>query len=79
MRQLRQWSCWRNSDKKISFIFDLSDFDVNVNDIQVVRTSGGIKDGENWADISNEDVTEINGKTFSAFIKGSSITTFIIK
>ena len=27
MRQLRQWSCWRNSDKKISFIFDLSDFD----------------------------------------------------
>jgi O-glycosyl hydrolase len=67
-----------NSDD-LKWEFDLSDFDVNVNDIQVVRTSGGIKDGENWADLSNEDVTDINGKTFSAFIKGSSITTFIIK
>ena len=61
--------------------FDLSDFDIKGKSVTAIRTSGTMKDGENWADVSDCDgisVDEENG-VFSAVMKASSITTYIIK
>ncbi len=62
--------------------FDLSDFDVpdGGRRITAIRTSGTMAEGENWADVSDSVNTLISADcvSFSANIKGSSITTFII-
>lgn len=56
--------------------FDLSEFNKNNDKIKVIRTSGDLETGENWAELN--DLKLINS-TFSAHLKGNSITTFIIK
>lgn len=66
-----------NSDD-LKWEFDLSDMDIEPTEVQVIRTSGDVTNGENWADVTSENGVSLNGKTFSAFMKGSSITTFII-
>lgn len=63
--------------------FDLSDFhkmDEN-SKITAIRTSGTMAEGENWADVSDMVHLQINeaGTGFESDIKGSSVTTFIIK
>ncbi len=67
-----------NSDD-LKWEFDLSDFDVSMSDVKIIRTSGDIESGENWADVSATSQAQVNGKSISALMKGSSITTFIIK
>lgn len=59
--------------------FDLSGFDTAMESITAVRTSGDVETGENWADVSDSDNIEASGKTFTALVKGSSLTTYIIK
>lgn len=44
--------------------------------IKPVRTSGGISDGEHWAELESI-ISE--GGTFSCSLKGNSITTFVIE
>jgi hypothetical protein len=55
--------------------FDLSKFDVGTTSVTAIRTS---KD-ENWADVSDSVGTKIEGNKFTSIIKGSSITTFVIR
>ena len=52
----------------------------NANNVQAIRTSGSLTDGENWADVSSSCQTHINKveKTFSSTLKANSITTYII-
>ena len=66
-----------NSDD-LCWEFDFSDFDVDTSKMQIIRTSGTISDGENLADVSDSCKTSVTGKTLTSFIKGSSITTFVI-
>lgn len=60
--------------------FDLSRFE-SMGTISAHRTSGALKDGENWADLT---AAQVNAKpnaakrTFTATVKGNSITTFVI-
>lgn len=62
-----------NSDD-LKWEFDLSKFDVGCGSVTAIRTS----QDENWADVSDSVGTEITGNTFTALVKGSSVTTFII-
>nr|WP_297770429.1 glycoside hydrolase [uncultured Butyrivibrio sp.] len=65
-----------NSDD-LCWGFDLSDFDVDTSKIEIIRTSGNIN-GENLVSVTDTCNTAVDGKTFKSFIKGSSITTFVI-
>ena len=65
-----------NSDD-LCWEFDLSDFDVDTSKMQIIRTSGDIN-GENLVSVTDTCNTTVDGKTFKSFIKGSSITTFVI-
>ena len=62
--------------------FDLSDFDSFGADskITVIRTSGNMAEGENWADVSEKVHLTVSddGTKFESDMKGSSVTTFII-
>ncbi len=62
-----------NSDD-LKWEFDLSKFDVGTGNITAIRTS---KD-ENWADVTDSVGVEVEGNKFTALVKGSSITTFVI-
>ncbi len=63
--------------------FDLSDFDKidEHTKITAIRTSGTMSDGENWADVSESVNIKISedGLKFETDIRGSSVTTFIIR
>ena len=59
--------------------FDLSDFDVDMQGVTAIRTSGDIESGENLADVTDTDFIETSDKTFTALVKGSSLTTFVIR
>ena len=63
--------------------FDLSDFDKidEHTKITAIRTSGTMSDGENWADVSKSVNIKISedGLKFETDIRGSSVTTFIIR
>ena len=67
-----------NTDN-LTWEFDLSDFDVEMKEITAIRTSGDVNNGENWENVTESDNTNENGKTFTADVKGSSITTYIIR
>lgn len=56
--------------------FDLSMFKSFGSKVQVVRTSGTLEDGENWAELKAFSTTKSG---FSTEVKGFSITTFILK
>ncbi len=62
-----------NSDD-LKWEFDLAKFDVGTGNITAIRTS---KD-ENWADVTDSVGVEVEGNKFTALVKGSSITTFVI-
>ena len=63
-----------NSDD-LKWEFDLSKFEVGSGEITVIRTS----QDENWADVTESCGITMEGNKFTSFMKGSSITTFIIK
>ncbi|WP_296834453.1 glycoside hydrolase [Butyrivibrio sp.] len=71
----------RPSDVK--WEFDLSDFEGLVSDktITATRTSGSLQDGESWADVTDSiDLDKTSSdQSFTAVLKGSSVTTFVIK
>ncbi len=58
--------------------FDLSDFDVDMQNIKAIRTSGDIESGENLSDVTDTDHIDVTDKKFTALVKGSSLTTFVI-
>lgn len=61
---------------------DLSEFNIkDGTSIQVIRTSGTMEDGENWADVTDTSYAEISsdGTTLTTVLKNSSVTTFIIR
>ena len=60
----------------VVYDFDLSMFASVGSTVQVVRTSGDMKTGENWAELEPLSVLE---KKFSATLKANSITTFIVE
>ena len=67
----------------MDYRFDLSNFE-NIDEtaaMQVIRTSGTLADGENWADVSKEEGTQLDvaNKTLTTKCRGNSITTYIIK
>lgn len=59
----------------VSIKFDLSMFDTVGTEVEVIRTSGDMKTGENWAE--SEPLTT-DGKGFKAELKGNSVTTYIV-
>ena len=63
-----------NSDD-LKWEFDLSKFEVGNGEITAIRTSRD----ENWADVTDSCGITKEGNKFTSFMKGSSITTFIIK
>ena len=70
------------TEKDENWALDLSLFnEVSKNaSVQAIRTSGSLENGENWADVSENDNIVINAeeKTVSAILKANSITTYII-
>lgn len=56
--------------------FDLSDFKKSNRNVKVIRTSGNLENGENWAVLNDLELTD---NTFSTYLKGNSVTTFIIE
>ena len=61
--------------------FDLSKFNTISDKITAVRTSGTLKDGENWADVSDEGkiTADTAKKNVTAVLKANSITTYTIE
>ncbi len=66
------------NDKKADVIktFDISEFKNTSGKVRAIRTSGSLKDGENWCELPCFDFTE--GK-FNYTLKGNSVTTFIVE
>lgn len=56
--------------------YNLSGFEVEDGQVEVVRTSGALEDGENWAQLDNLDVDSTG---FDASLAPNSITTYIVK
>lgn len=61
----------RDSEINLSLI----GFSAKYGKILAFRTSGDIKSGEHWAALPQEELTE---NSFTAILKGNSITTFIV-
>ncbi|MBQ9590855.1 MAG: Ig-like domain-containing protein [Butyrivibrio sp.] len=61
--------------------FNLQDFSAIGNKITAIRTSGSRADGENWADVTDNDniIADTASKTFTATLKANSITTYIVE
>ena len=59
---------------------DLSSFSTMGDNVTAIRTSGTLKDGENWADVSSEDTiaADTAKKSITAVLKANSITTYIV-
>ena len=60
--------------------FDLSRFETIGSTITATRTSGTSDSGENWVDVSSNVSAAVNttDRTFTAKLKGNSITTFVV-
>ncbi len=62
----------KEKDAQTEFVFeDLPSF----SSVKAIRTSGDIKEGEHWAEITPPELTE---NTLTAALKSNSITTFIL-
>lgn len=61
------------SDQKYNF--DLSSFESTGNSAKVIRTSGNMKNGENWAELQPAG---ISGKKLNVTLIPNSVTTFVI-
>ena len=61
--------------------FDLGRFKAMGSQIQAIRTSGTMEEGEKWQDVTASDniVANTADRTFTATMKANSITTYIVK
>ncbi|MBE5825450.1 MAG: hypothetical protein E7307_02325 [Butyrivibrio sp.] len=66
-------------DEDVNKNFDLGCFEKPIESVEAVRTSGSMESGENWSDVSDSDEIVVDKGSFSALLKGYSITTYIIK
>lgn len=60
----------------VSFEFDLSRFESVGAKVEVIRTSGDLETGENWAEL---EPLVAEDKGFNAVLKGNSVTTYIVE
>lgn len=67
--------CVNCSAKELPITVDLTDFKKSNRNVKVIRTSGNLENGENWAVLNDLELTD---NTFSTDLKGNSVTTFII-
>ncbi|KAL6612334.1 glycoside hydrolase [Neocallimastix californiae] len=65
-----------NYGSDVTVDFDLSDFSSVGSEIKVIRTSGSLTEGEQWAELSP---LTTYGTGFKAEVKANSITTYIIE
>ena len=68
-----------NSDQ--TWEFDMSGFEEMGNKVTAIRTSGDLKTGEHWKDVTKSDniVVDADEQCFTATMKGNSITTYIVE
>ena len=67
--------CVNCSAKELPITVDLTDIKKSNRNVKVIRTSGNLENGENWAILNDLELTD---NTFSTDLKGNSVTTFII-
>ncbi len=58
--------------------YNFSGFEVKNPEIEIIRTSGDMETGENWAKVEDENIS-VDSTGFTATLKGNSVTTFVIK
>ncbi|MBO5463521.1 MAG: hypothetical protein J6A49_09460 [Clostridia bacterium] len=68
--------CVNCSAKELPITVDLTDFKKSNRNVKVIRTSGNLENGENWAVLNDLELTD---NTFSTDLKGNSVTTFIVE
>ncbi len=64
--------------------FELDGMDGEIREVTAIRTSGEVdsedmSSGENWCDVTDKDSIVMAEKSFSALVKGYSITTYLIR
>ena len=61
--------------------FDMSGFEEMGNKVTAIRTSGDLKTGEHWKDVTKSDniAVDADEQCFTATMKGNSITTYIVE
>ena len=61
--------------------FDLSNFEEMGSKVTAIRTSGDLKTGEHWKDVTKSDniAVDADEQCFTATMKGNSITTYIVE
>ncbi len=59
--------------------FDFDGIEGELSEITAIRTSGDTAGGENWCDVTDKDSLTMAEDSFSALVKGYSITTYLIK
>lgn len=65
-----------DTQNKMAYCFDLSEFQKNTSSVTVIRTSGSMENGEKWT--KGESLT-IKDHCLNVLLKENSITTFVIK
>ena len=68
-------------DEDVKWEIDLSEMNIKYdNSIQIIRTSGDMESGENWADVTDSSYAQLNddGTKLTIVLKNSSVTTFVI-
>ncbi|WP_051212859.1 glycoside hydrolase [Butyrivibrio fibrisolvens] len=68
-------------DEDVKWEIDLSELNIkDDNSIQIIRTSGDMESGENWADVTDSSYAQLNDDRtkLTIVLKNSSVTTFVI-
>ena len=68
-------------DEDVKWEIDLSELNIkDDNSIQIIRTSGDMESGENWADVTDSSYAQLNDyrTKLTIVLKNSSVTTFVI-
>ncbi|WP_051199342.1 glycoside hydrolase [Butyrivibrio fibrisolvens] len=68
-------------DEDVKWEIDLSEMNIKYdNSIQIIRTSGDMESGENWADVTDSSYAQLNDDRtkLTIVLKNSSVTTFVI-
>ena len=65
------------ASEDLAYQFDLSSFSDVGTEVEMIRTSGSLHNGEHWASISGE--ASLSGKQLTTTLKANSITTYIVK
>lgn len=65
-------------NEEVTKTYQFAGFDVTESPVEIVRTSGDMATGENWASVTDENITA-DSTGFTATLKPNSVTTFTIK